>query len=44
VFNRYGRIIYTPFWEMPLSHWYVVDDDMMQRTQNAKEHLKNDLC
>jgi hypothetical protein len=44
IFNRHGRIVYTPFWVQPLPHWQVVDDDAVRSMQRAKLRLKHKLC
>lgn len=44
IFNRHGRIVYTPFWVQPLPHWYVVDDDAVRSMERAKLRLKHELC
>jgi hypothetical protein len=44
IFNRHGRIVYTPFWIQPLPHWYMVDDDAVRNMKRAKLRLKHELC
>jgi hypothetical protein len=44
MFNWNGRIIYTPFWEQPLPHWHVVDNDTMQRMEKTRAQLATELC
>lgn len=44
LFNRRGLIVYSPFWEMPLPHWHVVDEDTMQHMRESKAQLEREIC
>ena len=43
--NHHHQVIYTPFWNDPLPGWTVVDEDLVQATQQDLEDMrKSDRC
>ena len=39
-----AKVVYTPFWHAPLSHWDIVDDELLQQTLLEFRRLKAIHC
>ena len=35
-----GTVVYTPYWHAPLSHWHVVEKDVLDQSQIETERLR----
>lgn len=41
ILNRHGTVVYTPFWHKPMSHWDVVDEAFLNKTDAVMQSLVN---